>query len=296
MHVLASLPSLKSLTLLSPFLVRVPAWQAFLQSHPGLAAFRITQRPRFDADCIRELVKASKSTLKALRLREVGHLDEAFLVEIGKLKTGVLEELDLANPGHQCSEESLIKLLKDVGGGLKCLNLSCHQELSDTFLSDGLAVHVRHLTSLTLSHIPLVTTSGLVSLFSTWENTPLVSLTLSRNPALGGDALVEILKHSGKRLEELDVNGWGEVDQAALRAVGKWGTELQKVDVGWCREMDDFLVKEWMEGVEGPGGRVKAQGCRRLKEVKVWGCNKITARCPRKVRTYSCHFLFQIGF
>jgi len=259
-------------------------------------AFRITQSPRFDTDCIRELVKANKSTLKALRLREVGKLGEAFLVEIGKLGAGILEELDLADPGQQCSEESLIKLLKDVGGGLKYLNLTCHKKLSDTFLSDGLAVHVRNLTSLTLSHIPLVSTPGLVSLFSTWENPPLVSLTLSRNPALGGDALVEILKHSGKRLEELDVNGWGEVDQAALQAVGTWGTELRKVDVGWCREMDDFLVKEWMEGVEGPGGRVRVQGCRRLREVKVWGCNKITARCPRKVRRYFFYSLFQISF
>ena len=53
--------------------------------------------------------------------------------------------------------------------------------------------------------------------------------------------------------------------------------------------MDDFLVKEWMEGVEGPGGKVKVKECRRLMEVKVWGCNKITARCPRKVRR---HFFF----
>lgn len=288
-----SLPVLKSLTLYGPFLVRAPAWQQFFKSHPGLEAFRITQSPRFDLACMQDLVRTSKTSLKALKLCEVGQLDESFLSAIAEFgnEDGMLEELDLSSPGDRhCCENSLIALLAAVGPGLKILNLSYHELISDRFLSEGLAVHCsRTLASLNLSHIPLITTLGIVSLFSEWSNPPLVSLSLSRNPLLGGDALEAIMRHSGRHLEDLDVNGWGEIEKCALSTVARWGVELKRLDVGWCREVDDFVVKEWLEGMDleaerqEPIGAVRVLGCRRLKEVKVWGCNKVTARCPRKL-------------
>src|ERR1700722_12486010 len=65
-----SLPSLKRLELLGPFLVRVPAWKSFFQSHPYLEGFLITQSPRFDLECVGSLVKNCRA-LKELRLREI---------------------------------------------------------------------------------------------------------------------------------------------------------------------------------------------------------------------------------
>ncbi|KAF8993948.1 hypothetical protein BDQ17DRAFT_1401499 [Cyathus striatus] len=78
--------------------------------------------------------------------------------------------------------------------------------------------------------------------FEAWTNPPLKKLSVSRNP---------------------------ELASAALAAA---------VDVGWVRAMNDFIVKEWLDGNEQRG----AGGLKALKEVKVWGCNRITERCPRK--------------
>ena len=51
---------------------------------------------------------------------------------------------------------------------------------------------------------------------------------------------------------------------------------LTKIDVGWCRGVDDFVIKGLLEG------------CERLKEIKCYGCNRVTENCPRKVSLYSC--------
>jgi len=128
-----------------------------------------------------------------------------------------------------------------------------------------------------------ITDAGLASFFSTWTTNPaLTVLSISRNPNLSTAALKAILLHSGNKLEKLDINGWKEVGEDALRMIGggtMMGRELTELDVGWCRNVDDFMVKTWLFGEEqtATGG-----GCPKLKEIKVWGCNKVTTKCPRK--------------
>ena len=96
------------------------------------------------------------------------------------------------------------------------------------------------------------------------------------------------MKHSGKQLEELNINGWKDVDEDALKSIGRLGKELKKLDVGWCRAVDDFLLKMWFEGEVVRG--VHKGGCGNLKEVKVFGCNKISHSCPRKVSSLVVFF------
>ncbi|KAF8061821.1 hypothetical protein FPV67DRAFT_297959 [Lyophyllum atratum] len=288
----AAIPSLTHLELLGPFLVRPPAWLALFAAHPTMQTFRITQSPRFDIECMQALVEHCSGTLTDLRLREVGLMDDAFLQEMQKLEN--LTELDIANAGSSsnCSEEALKELLGAVGGTLRVLDLSKHALLSDSVLQ-GLA-EAQSLESLTLMNVPLLTDEGMAAFFSEWKNPPLRIAELSRNHELGSEALGALLNHSGERLEVLGINGWGGVSEDALRMVGRLAPELKKLDVGWVREVDDFVVKGWMEGegegegmvVDVPGGkrkvRERGRGCQRLREVKVWGCNKITARCPKK--------------
>lgn len=275
-----SLPHLTRIELLGPFLVHPSAWAAFFEAHPCLEAFLITQSPRFDLECIKALVANCGEQLKELRLKEIGKMDDAFLEEIAKVKK--LTSLDISDPSHSCSQDTVIDLLSAVGSALVHLNLSKHNLLTDEFLEQGLKPHTRVLESLVLSHLPELTDKGVSDFFSTWtENPPLVSLDLSRNPALASDALVSVLKHSGEKLQVLDINGWKGVGEAALRDVARLGKQLRRVDVGWCREMDDFIAKAWME--EGVDSKGRVRGCDKLEELKVWGCNKITERCPRKV-------------
>lgn len=203
---------------------------------------------------------------------------DQFVEELVKLKR--LKYLDLSDPTHSCSEDLLINLMEAVGGGLTHLNLSKHTSISDEFFVRGLAApHTRTIQHLTLSHLPELSDEGIAAFFSSWQNAPLVTLDLSRNITLGSATLLALLQHSGERLEVLNINGWKDVGVDALEAIGKLGREIKRLDVGWCREVDDFVVKGWMEGDKAKG----YGGCMKLQELKFWGCNRVTAACPRKV-------------
>lgn len=275
-----SLPALKRIELLGPFLVRSPAWQDFFKSHPKLEGFLITQSPRFDDACIKALVKHCPG-ITDLRLKEVGKLDDSFLDQIKLLKRG-LSYLDLSDPSHSCSDKGMIALIRAVGKTLTHLNVSSHADLSDQFLAKGFLPHVKSLETLVLSHLPELTDAGLSEFFENWtKNPPLTSLDISRNDALTGVSLNGILDHSGGSLVELNINGLKDVEEEALRKIGKTCPALKKLDVGFCRCVDNFVIQAWLEGEVYKG--VRTGGCSHLEELKVWGCNKVTVSCPKKV-------------
>ncbi|KAE9410577.1 RNI-like protein [Gymnopus androsaceus JB14] len=262
----SSLPNLAHLQLLGPFLVRPPAWIAFFKSHPQCESFLITQSPRFNLECLQVLVDTSSKTLKRLGLREVGLLRDDFLVAIGSL-SGQLTYLDISEPSKSCSDQALISLLELVGSTLTSLNLSGHVELTDDVLHSGILPNVTSLQELSLSNLPLLTDGGVAQFFSEWSNPPLTALNLSRNPVLSTNSLIELLNHSGEGMQFLDVNGWKDVGATALANIGKQAKDLRKIDLGWCREVDDFIVKAILENCKAW-----------LNEVKLWGCNKVEGK------------------
>ncbi|KAJ6594413.1 hypothetical protein B0H19DRAFT_1095404 [Mycena capillaripes] len=269
-----SFPNLVSIELFGPFLVREAAWIAFLQAHSNLEAFIITQSPRFSFDCLDALVTNSKTTLRRLGLREVGKLNEDFIELITQIST--LTYLDLAEPSQSLTDDAVISLLAEVGADLAHLDLSCHSALTDDVLAHGIDPHVHSLTSLALTHLPELTDAGVAAFFSTFENGGLVRLNLSRNPELGTDALEAIVAHSGKTLQELNINGWKDVGEAAVNQLAN-SRDLKKLDVGWCRSVDDWVVKKLLEG------------CRSLAELKVWGCNRVEGKWGETRRGVKIH-------
>jgi DNA repair protein RAD7 len=280
----ASLPALKRLELFGPFLVRVAAWQNFFESHPQLEGFLITQSPRFDLDCLTSLVTHCRG-LKDLRLREIGKMEDVFADEIKSLQ-GTLQSLDLSEPGESLSEEVLLDMISVIAPTLTHLDLSNHDLIADRFLRKGLKPHLRVLVSLSLRHTPKLTDDGVAEFFETWAsatdggadaephdpNPPLVSLDLSRNHNLSSAALSAILAHSGPTLQNLNINGWKAASEESLNEIGQCARELRTLDVGFCREVDDFVMKGVIEN------------CEKITEVKCWGCSRVTQECPRKVR------------
>lgn len=264
-----ALPALTRLELLGPYLVKPDAWKAFFTGHPALEGFLITQSPRFDLSCLNVLVDKCAG-LKELRLKEVGQLSDEFIEAITAVAHQLIV-LDLADPSQSLSDEPLIAFLEASRNSLHTLDLSGHDMLSDAFLTDGLRAHSRALRSLRLSNIPELTAEGVATLFAPgWKNPSLWTVDLSRNTDLGdGDALKMLLKHSRAALRELNINGWKTVPGEALSEISE-AKELRKLDVGWCREVDDFVMKEISDG------------CPLLKEAKVFGCNRVTMACPRK--------------
>ncbi|KAL0070717.1 UV-damaged DNA-binding protein rad7 [Marasmius tenuissimus] len=254
-----TLPNVTSLELLGPFLVRAPAWISFFQTHKPLHSFLITQSPRFNLDCLKALVESSTDTLVRLGLREVGQMCDEFLPSIGEC--GKLTYLDISEPSNSCTDSAVNQLLKQVGPTLSHLNLSNHILLTDTVL-EGVKENAKSLTELGLSSLPRLTDEGVANFFASWSKSPLFHVDISRNPDLLSNALRSLLKHSGSHLQFLNINGLKDVEADALEEIAKYANDLKSLDLGWCRAVDDFVLKSILEE------------CKTLKEVKIWGCNK----------------------
>ncbi|KAI0713902.1 RNI-like protein [Earliella scabrosa] len=266
----AALPNLKRIELLGPFLVRAPAWQTFFRAHPGLEGFLITQSPRFDIECMRVLVE-NCANLKELRLKEVGLLSDEFL-ECLKPLGGQLTYLDLSYPGKDdaLTERALIDFLEVVGGTLDHLDLSGNVDITDAVLFQGIKPHVLSLSSLVLANTPELTDAGVGEFFGNWKAPSLSALDMSRNDLLADAALKALVAHSGADLTHLNINGWKSVSEDALKLIPRTATALKKLDVGWCRAVDDWFVKSVLER------------CEDIEEIKVFGCGHLTENCARK--------------
>ncbi|KAG7096904.1 hypothetical protein E1B28_004309 [Marasmius oreades] len=258
-----TLPNVTSLELLGPYLVRAPAWIAFFENHKPLESFLITQSPRFNLECMKALVASSATTLRRLGLREIGHMCDEFLEHIGSCKS--LLHLDVSEPTNSCTDIAVNTLLSNIGPTLTKLNLSNHSLLTDAVLEFGVAESTHQLSDLVLRALPLLTDEGVSKFFSGWSNHPLSYVNFSRNPDLLSSSLSSLLHHSRSHLQVLDINGLKDVELSALKMIANC-PELTSIDLGWCRAVDDFVLKQILEG------------CTKLTEVKVWGCNKVEGK------------------
>lgn len=262
-----SLPSLVRLELLGPFLVRVPAWVRFFQSHPQLEALLLHQSPRFDLECMSTL-SACCPNLVELRLKEIGKLDDTFLPYISSFQQ--LGKLDLSSPSTSCSEDELIALLEKLGERFTHLELSGHEDLGDDFLKHGVQEYAPNLVSLRLDNLPTLTDEGVATFFRTWLPSALSDLSMTRAHSVGEQALPALLDSARSTLSTLSINAWRETTAEALSRIGEL-RELRKLDIGWNRAVDNFVIKAILDG------------CPKLEEIKCWGCNRVTVECPRKV-------------
>jgi len=274
-----SFPNLKRIELLGPFLVRVEAWKDFFKTHTLLEGFLITQSPRFDLGCMQALVENCKNVIE-LRLKEIGLMKDELLVEIQKYG-GQLTYLDLSHPGtaDALSEAALIGLMRSVGPTLRHLDLSKNMQITDRFLFEGLKPFTRQLDSLVLADLTGFTDAGVAEFFNTWKdaakgddapNPPLININLSRNQELATSSVTALIKHSGSALTHLNINGWKTASEESLKGIPSRCPNLIKLDIGWCRETDDWVIKEVLEK------------CLNIQEIKVWGCQRLTEGCPRK--------------
>jgi len=267
-----SLPNLTSIELLGPFLVRAPTWQSFFKAHQNLNGFRITQNPRFDVDCLEELLTNSP-TLTELRLREVGKLCDDFL-EVLESVGPALTYLDLAYSGNAelVGEVAVMGLVKKLGPTLKHLDLSGITTITDEFFLHCLKEHTPNLESLTMADLEELTDEKISQFFLGWEkNSGLTSIDLSRNHTLSSLALNGVLQHSGPQLKSLNINGWKTASNESLTMIAELATGLSKIDVGWCREVDDFALAKIQDE------------CDNLKDLSCWGCNRVTPAARRRV-------------
>ncbi len=208
--------------------------------------------------------------IQRLRLSEFGLLNDDWLPVISKLKN--LTYLDLARPGKDSlQDDAVIEMLSKIGKNLVHLDLSRHIDLSDDVLVNGVAKFCPNLKSLRMEDVSGnpdlnkpdsigLTDEGVVEFFKTWNgNDGCTDLDFHGCHSLQGDALNALIEHSGKSLRSLNISGWKDVSIDALKGLGESCKKLEELDVGWCRYMTDFVIKDILEG------------CPEIKVIKVWG-------------------------
>ncbi|KAG8935696.1 hypothetical protein FRC02_006972 [Tulasnella sp. 418] len=260
------LQHLTRIELLGPFLVRKEGWLQFLNEvGDRLQGFLIFQSPRFDLSCLETLVNRSSESLTELRLAEVGRLADEWLTHISSLRS--LTFLDLSYPSQSLSDDAVIPMIANIGQRLEHLDLSGNIALTDNVLTNGIAVHAPAIRTLIMSDLELLTDEGVSQFFGAYQST-LSHINFSRNHDLSSDALLALLSNA-EALTHLNINSWKSTSNEALMEIANV-PRLEWVDFGWCREVDDFVIKALMDN------------CENLSVVKCFGCSAVTENCPKR--------------
>jgi DNA repair protein RAD7 len=93
-------------------------------------------------------------------------------------------------------------------------------------------------------------------------NPSLHVLSLARNHTLSSAMLAALLTHSAPSLVSLNLNGLASLSAESLGQL-KDAAALRWLDVSWCREMDDFIMRDVVSNMP------------QLVEVKLWGCSRV---------------------
>ncbi|CAE6495253.1 unnamed protein product [Rhizoctonia solani] len=267
------LTNLTHLDLYGAFLARAPAFIEFFNTIGSrLECFRLTHSPRLDFDCCQALVKNCADSLTDLRLSNVGKLEDSWLPLLHRCAN--LKRLELSYPGGEASltSEPISELLGVVGPGLEHLDLSGHPQLEDDVLIEGVIPHAPNLTSLKMSTVPLFTDAGVAQFFTEYnEKAGFECLEMQGNSLLSSDSLCALLdRPMSITIRQLSVNGWKDAEEEACKLIPTSCPELRKLDIGFVRSVDDYLIKEILDG------------CSKVEEISCFGCNRVTEACPKK--------------
>ncbi|KAJ3006338.1 hypothetical protein HKX48_000171 [Thoreauomyces humboldtii] len=255
-------PNLESLTLDGPFL---PSDAGFADMFKGLGDklkhLTLRHAAKLNHGAVRTLVDTCPNLVE-LRLDGCLKLDDEGVRLLAGLKD--LQVVEIGFMGQTISEESLIYLIENIGGGLRALLLNGHENLNDKVLTT-ISTHCTRLQEISLAQCTTITSEGMLSFIRSLRCVNgLSSLNLSRNVHLADDVVVALVNQHGNQLTNLDLNGLDDLTEYALRALSAGVPNMRNLDVSWVRNVDDFMLDELV------------QKSRHLVKVKVYGCNKLS--------------------
>lgn len=278
-HFATDLTQLTHLELYGAFLARAPSFIEFFdQIGTRLESFLLSHSPRLDFDCCQAMVQNCADSLTELRLSNVGKLDDSWLPLLHRCTS--LTRLELTYPGGEASltDEPTIELLGAIGQDLEYLDLSGHPLLSDDVLLEGVLPNVQNLKTLKISDTPQLTDAGVAKFFTEYNpEAGFECMEMRHNPLLSTDSLRAFLERETSILvQELVINGWKATEEEACQLIPTSCPELRKLDIGFVRSVDDYMMKALLDG------------CSKIEEIACFGCNRVTVACPRKVSFDSC--------
>ncbi|KAI9765858.1 MAG: hypothetical protein M1840_007140 [Geoglossum simile] len=250
--------ALKKLHLHSANLIDDTHWQSFFIAHGGsLESLRLEFLDHFFTLDTIKIAVSECTGLKSLRLEHLNHLtDDDAVGELSKL--GRLEHLTI-RLGQDVTSGALMALIEAIGNNLRTLAIKDCACLDRSVLT-AIQTNCHRITHLKLTGADKLPFSEFSTLFSNWQNPPLIKIDLSEVGSLNTraksdqdmdvvgahDALESLMAHSGDRLEKLDLHSCRPVSHAALCSAFTEAVtypRLKKVDLSFIQDVDDFVVE-----------------------------------------------------
>ncbi|KAJ1971303.1 UV-damaged DNA-binding protein rad7 [Dimargaris xerosporica] len=265
-----NLPGLQSFHAHGTFLTTDAAFARFLTARgPQLQSFSLSQVPRFGREGMLALVQTARR-LTSLRLESCERVDDDSLLLLADPAVSTLdqlEHLDLSRPGaatvvgavhstYNLKDEVIVRIVQQFGPGLRVLNLNGCHTLTDRVLNEGILPCCPRIEMLGLSECTGLTEEGLVRFFVQWKDrypidTGLSRLDLSRCYQATDRVVQALVYHSGRALEDLNLNGLSLLTNRGLRALvgglaldNAWKTKVIRICDRLARKRKRELVEE----------------------------------------------------
>lgn len=257
-YMIQRLVKLRRLQLDASNLVSDARWrQLFMTLGPQLEELRLSDLNSSFDDETAEVMGRSCTNLRRLKLSHCWKLTDNAMTSISQLSK--LEHISL-NPydPQLIKPESVTFLIEKLGANLRTLSLTDFVDVNDASLQ-SIHNNCHRLEKLRFSNNSVCTDKGFAGLFTGWSNPPLkfVDLSFTRdddhtNPegpedpvGLASEGFIALMKHSGSRLESLNICSCRHVSGSALRSVfadDQTYPCLKEMDISFIGAVDDFLV------------------------------------------------------
>lgn len=259
-------------------------WTRFVEEKgASLEELRVYYTDRHFGDEILALLPKNCPNLTRLKAYHNQKITNAGIKEIGEVKS--LRHLGL-HLQNRIDAKVMASTILSIGENLQTLSLPLFLDATDEVLA-AIKKSCRSFRKLRINDSDKLTDAGFVDLFTNWANPPLEKIDFqkcchvdSTNPrenpekvGLCSDGLRALMKHSGRKLKDLNIHACRHITREALEDVfGKDNqyTELLKLEISFVEEVDDYIV-----------GCI-FRSCPNIKEVNVFGCMKVKdAPVPR---------------
>ncbi|CRG89846.1 DNA repair protein rhp7 [Talaromyces islandicus] len=247
---------LRQLQLDSSNLISDSCWrQLFKTLGPQLEALRLSNLDSSFDDQTAVIMSENCTNLRRLKLIECWKLTDKAIVAVSNLSK--LEHLSL-QLCETIKPEKVTNLIDKLGANLRTLSLKKFHQVNDISL-ESIHKNCHRLEKLRFSDNAVCTDKGFAGLFTNWSNPPLKFIDVSStrdvdnaNPdgpedpvGLASEGFIALMKHSGSRLESLDISSCRHVSRSAFESVFSEGQIypcLKNLDISFHRVIDDFLV------------------------------------------------------
>jgi DNA repair protein RAD7 len=276
--------ALEDIQLLGANLVSNDKWaELFIARGGDLKSFKVEWLDAAFDDQAVEALTTFCPNLERLKLERCKKIGRDSIDAIARLQHLQHLTLRFYDP---ITREKLIHLIDSVGAGLRTLCLEhffdSTTEPTDDVLS---AIHTKcqHLSKFRFTENNECTDAGYVSLFHNWANPPLryIDINSTRdmdnaNPdgpdeepiGLGSAGFTALMKHSGSRLEFLDISSCRHISHATFTEIfsGSSSTQyphLQEINLSFCPVVDTQVIA----GI--------FRSCPSIKKVVTFGCFQV---------------------